>query len=397
MDMQLHTIRATAVFVLLSFLLPPVFAYGSCTIEAEPIFTCSPWAENVLQESYRMKFGPDYEESDFYDMTSPVRRMRAFIYTERFLAIQFGCTSEAFYHVVNCLNAEEFYTSDSPKAAFSDNAGDVRECDALYYLGIVQGREAGILDGGSTITRQEAATILLRTYQLYGGILEPPETLPIFLDSDLIAPWAEEAVYTLTSVGIFQGYDNGCFGPLDEITHEQYLITLYRLYDNMPVSAKEHNVTSLFTQEELVTLIQTWDADFRSTRFIRSVVSGPVADCYELEVGRGSRYAHISPVLVFHSGAVKYIEDLGVCNTGRGILYAYFQLEDLHFSTDGKTLCYTVTLPEGIADLGNQDNYKYDIRHGHPAGRYNIAVNIDTLAVTTEYTPLSAEQSSPLS
>ena len=334
-----------------------------------------------------MKFGPDYEESDLTDMTSPVRRMRAFIYTERFLAMQQGCTPEAFYHVVNCLNAEEFYTSDSPKEAFSDNPGDVRECDALYYLGIVQGREEGILDGGSTITRQEAATILLRTYLLYGDGLEKPENPPIFLDSDLIAPWAEDAVYTLAGTGIFQGYDDGRFGPLDEITHEQYLTALYRLYDNLPISVKEHNVPSLLTQEEIAALIQTWDADPNSTWFIRSVVSGAVADCYILEVGRGTRYTHTSPILVFHSGAVKYVDDLGACNTGRGILYTFSELEDPRFSEDGNTLYYTITLPTEIPDLGNSDNWKYDKRHGHPAGGYNIALDINTLAVTAEFSP----------
>ncbi|MCI9264150.1 MAG: S-layer homology domain-containing protein [Oscillospiraceae bacterium] len=354
-------------------------------IEERPEFICSPWAEEILQESYDMKFGPKYQES-YMDMTKPLIRRWAFIYTERFIAMQYGCGAGAFFEIINCRNAEKFYTSSDPKSVFSDANPTGEESDALYYLDVVKGRGEGIVDWFGTLTRQEAATVLKRTYESYGGVLAEPEGVPPFLDDEGIASWAKEAVYALAGVGIFLGYDDGRFAPLDEITGEQYIAALYRLYANLPVGVKNNNVPSLFTYDELVAMIKTWDTD---SRYIRAVVRGPIADYYELEVGRGSRYAHISPVLVFHSGAIKYIEDLGVCNDGNGALKAYADIEDPHFSEDGKTLYYTVSLPDAVEDFGNRDNYKYDMRHGHQAGTYNIAIKVDSLSVSVKFLPVS--------
>lgn len=345
-----------------------------------PEFVCSPWAREVLQESYNMRFGPKYRESDM-DMTKPIIRWWAFIYTERFIAMQYRCTPKAFYEIINCCNADEFYSSSTPVSVFSDDDSDAQESTALYYLGVVKGRGDGTVGTTDTLTRQEAAVILERTYKSYGGTLESPQTVSPFVDDELIAPWAKNSIYALANSGIFLGYDDGRFSPLDEITCEQYITALYRLYANMPVCVKNGNISSIFTYDEIKHIIETWDADPLSTRNIRCIVRGDVADYYELEIGNGTRYAHITPALVFHSGVIKYIDDLGVCDNGSGTLWAYRTIENPHFSDDGKTLYYSVFLPETVEGQNNN--------HGHQAGTYNVAINIDSLAVNTEFTPIA--------
>ena len=102
-----------------------------------------------------------------------------------------------------------------PHSHFSDvfETYGMDYCDALYCLGVFLGRGDGRADLDANITRQEAAALLCRTYQGYGGILpEEMGELP-FRDVEDIAPWARENVAAVFAMGIMEGDENGNFMP----------------------------------------------------------------------------------------------------------------------------------------------------------------------------------------
>ena len=65
--------------------------------------------------------------------------------------------------------------------------------NTAYALGILNGRSATTFDPDSPITRQEAASILMRCYRLYGGTYEAADRTPALSDWNSVADWARDA------------------------------------------------------------------------------------------------------------------------------------------------------------------------------------------------------------
>ncbi|REE83839.1 S-layer family protein [Paenibacillus taihuensis] len=99
-----------------------------------------------------------------------------------------------------------------------------------WYFGELQkASAAGLLNGDSknnanpraAITRQEAAALISRGFQVVSGTNNTN-----FSDSSQIAKWASEAVSTLASKGYLNGRGNGNFNPLAKITRaESFVMT----------------------------------------------------------------------------------------------------------------------------------------------------------------------------
>ncbi len=137
---------------------------------------------------------------------------------------------------------------DIGKLGFSQRG----KVDLAYRLGIVTGRSEDVFDPDGRLTRQEAAAILMRTYQNYGGDFLPGETAAAFSDWDAIAPWAQPQAATLAALGVLKGDQGANFRPLDLCTREQMYLALYRLYALAPVSRAQGNIPPLPPPEEKV-------------------------------------------------------------------------------------------------------------------------------------------------
>lgn len=128
--------------------------------------------------------------------------------------------------------------------------------DFLYYDSVIKAYNIGIVNGVSEtdfnpngdITRQEAATMLMRVYRNYGVCEETPNDYS-FADNDSIADWAKEGVYGVNRLGVMQGVGNDMFAPLDNYTVEQAIATFLRLYEEAPVSRKNKNIAPLLAFE----------------------------------------------------------------------------------------------------------------------------------------------------
>ena len=108
-----------------------------------------------------------------------------------------------------------------------DDSDDVN-VQKMGYLKVVLGDGHGSFMPNDTLTREQAAVILVRLANVTSLSL-PPAT-EAFADSADIAPWAIEAVGQVREAGIMEGIGGGMFSPQGPYTREQSIVTLLRLY-----------------------------------------------------------------------------------------------------------------------------------------------------------------------
>ena len=96
-------------------------------------------------------------------------------------------------------------------------------------LGIVQGVGNGAFNPNGELTREQAATMLERTYQVSRRILQGGGASS-FADSSSVSPWAADAVAKMENSGIMTGVGNNRFDPQGPYSREQSIMTMYRLY-----------------------------------------------------------------------------------------------------------------------------------------------------------------------
>jgi hypothetical protein len=74
------------------------------------------------------------------------------------------------------------------------------------------------------ISREEIAVLVARQMDLEGGTLD-------FRDAEAIREWAHSAVAALVLHDIIQGYPDGTFRPLNNVTRAEACVLIYRLMD----------------------------------------------------------------------------------------------------------------------------------------------------------------------
>ena len=123
-------------------------------------------------------------------------------------------------------------TGSASDKVFKDT--DNPSINAAYILGIVNGVGGNKFNPNGSITRQEAATMLVRASK-YFIIEEYAEPLQ-YKDMDKVAKWAKENVVTVSTfmsswgTRVMQGMGEGKFGPLGVYTREQAICSIFRLF-----------------------------------------------------------------------------------------------------------------------------------------------------------------------
>lgn len=184
-------------------------ALSSAYAKGEPSF----WAANEVNSAIEKGYVPE-DLQDLY--TTDITRLQFARLTVSFLADIKGTTVEKM-------------TANTADAPFSDtNDKSVAEA---YALGILNGRGNGIFSPYDTITREEAAKVLVLTYKAYiGREIPPPNLMLTYNDTEEISGWAADYVRIVTDFGIMKGDQNNCFLPFSEYTIEQSIITFERIY-----------------------------------------------------------------------------------------------------------------------------------------------------------------------
>ena len=81
------------------------------------------------------------------------------------------------------------------------------------------------------ITKEELAKLLSNTYHLISKNISSETVKLLYKDEGNISDWAVEYVSNMTDAGIFIGNENGEFEPQKNISKEEVVVVLNRLYD----------------------------------------------------------------------------------------------------------------------------------------------------------------------
>lgn len=105
-----------------------------------------------------------------------------------------------------------------------------------YTNGLMNGTSKTKFTPSGSITRQQAATLLMNAHGLLSertgqsaSALQAAK--PAFADDALIASWAKENVYKAVSLSLMSGADGQKFNPDGVLTYEQTFVLLNNLFD----------------------------------------------------------------------------------------------------------------------------------------------------------------------
>ena len=133
-----------------------------------------------------------------------------------------------------CALAVELYETVTGKeitqrATFSDTS-DVN-VQKMAGIGVINGIGGNKFNPNGELTREQAATILVRLADALGRPL--PEGTAAFSDNASISSWALESVGRAKAGGIMDGIGNNTFSPQGAYTREQSIMTAYRLFETV--------------------------------------------------------------------------------------------------------------------------------------------------------------------
>jgi hypothetical protein len=101
---------------------------------------------------------------------------------------------------------------------------DRASMELAYQCGIIYGRSEVAFAPDATVTRQDAAAMLLRAFGLRNEGLVPnadAANLAVFKDQDAVSGYAEEGMAQAVALGFFNGYTDGTLKPQNQILNEQ--------------------------------------------------------------------------------------------------------------------------------------------------------------------------------
>ena len=172
--------------------------------QQSPVKNASDWAQKELSFLYAAGLG-----TGTYDLN----------YTE-------SITREDFCKaIVSAIPAETQAVREAK--TFTDTK--TKAVTRAYTLGVVNGVSDTEFAPNNKITRQEAAAMLQRAYHLIAPGATAESSIA-FADAASISTWATESVAFISGIGIMKGDDKGNMNPLNNITYQEALLTVYRTY-----------------------------------------------------------------------------------------------------------------------------------------------------------------------
>ena len=127
------------------------------------------------------------------DSDTPITRAEFAELTVHYLAKQYRVEVHDIFSL--CSDEDRERDEDGYILPYYADAENIY-ADALYSFGVMNGRGNGIFDPDTPITREEAAKVLCKTYQLYAdcAAVVTNTDLP-YTDADDIAGWADTIPY----------------------------------------------------------------------------------------------------------------------------------------------------------------------------------------------------------
>ncbi|MUT65237.1 S-layer homology domain-containing protein [Paenibacillus sp. NEAU-GSW1] len=193
--------------------------YGNNTIQVyvmkpEYVQPVSAWAKTGIAKA--IEYGLVNNYPYYNDLTLAVTR-------EEFVNYVVGMLSA----LDPSLDLSDYYSKKSP---FTDvNNGDSAIIWA-YEKGIISGTGKGKFSPYATMTREQAAVLLLNVYDYLGG-KDSGGAKVSFADQGKVSAWAESAVQRAVQLSLLGGVSGNKFDPQGKYSQEQTIVTMLRLYE----------------------------------------------------------------------------------------------------------------------------------------------------------------------
>lgn len=122
--------------------------------------------------------------------------------------------------------------SDEITAPVTDSFTDTQNDKILILngLGIINGKSETEFAPDDYLTREEAATIIIRMVNKVFP-MAATEMWFEYDDIDEISEWASNSVQTISNLGFMKGVGNNKFAPKDTYTTQQAIVTLVRVFE----------------------------------------------------------------------------------------------------------------------------------------------------------------------
>ncbi|MBQ4556470.1 MAG: S-layer homology domain-containing protein, partial [Clostridia bacterium] len=136
--------------------------------------------------------------------------------------------------------------SDEITAPITDSFTDTKNDKILMLngLGIINGKSSTEFAPNDYLTREEAATIIVR---MVNKVFPMAATEMWFEYDDIneISEWASDSIQTISNLGFMNGVGNNKFAPKDTYTTEQAIVTLVRVLESAGAAGLLDENTSL--------------------------------------------------------------------------------------------------------------------------------------------------------
>jgi len=145
---------------------------------------------------------------------------------------------ELIYNLINVLGTDIEDASED----FADT--DNKSVAALFTMGIINGKNATEFAPNDYLTREEAATIIVR---MVNKVVPMAATEEYFNYEDIseVSEWASDSIQYISNLGFMNGVGNNNFAPKDKYTTEQAIATLVRVYRGAGASGLLDENTSI--------------------------------------------------------------------------------------------------------------------------------------------------------
>lgn len=357
-----------AALLVAALLVPTAQAAHTHGAQTPPTFNASAWAQPELQTAHDLGLLCTGLPENYRESITRADFCRMMV---NYLAVEQNTDADSL------IGLTELYLAKDGETLFTDCQDPA--VIAAARLGLVYGKAPGIFDPYGSLTREEAAVMLLRAQTILGYTTPSDVAAPDYTDADTISDWAMYAAALLQDWDVMRGVDGDRFSAKASLEVQQCAAICLRLHEKAPVGLEKDNVQALFTKDQAMGYLQDLEdqADRVGTGFHKTLeLAGSQATLVRMDWS-GSMQATSRLYFVYPDGGLQPVE-LGLC-LRFSTLTPDLKLEAPRFSEDGSTFLCEVRLTEDVKDSTTGTAVVT-----HAKGLYHVSVDVATCQVTLD-------------
>lgn len=333
---QAYKMKRIVCFFVLLTILCPVLAFADMPSE---------WAGGEVENAINADYVPAEIQSNY---TAPITRGEFAHMAIEFLRYELGFSSAELRDKVNFLfDAVEFSDTEDENILLAARCG------------IVYGYGDATFAPEKPITREEAAAMLARVYNLYGSIYTYANIN--YQDKDQISDWAVSDVKFCVAKGIMEGVSDSHFEPKGAYTREQSIVTFWRLDTD---TAWEHHNKTAKIRRKLSKEIIEWELFANGVVRLIEKYETPYGTVYYTLTGGMMHSPGYELLLIEDSGQTHRLTDV----VPSGKVYRYVpEIQNIRFYPEQTHFAFEVTFDTELTVDGNEI---------HKAGTYYFEANL---------------------